>query len=114
LLFFVIHFVVTFLAVLAALLMLALLSFAKLSFALLSFAKLSFAKLSFAKLSFACLGRGSIRLSALTGSIRALSHCHTTWHHPFVVFSAVLLFAFNQSRNNHGRSGYKLTSSITH
>jgi hypothetical protein len=99
LLFFVIHFVVTFLAVLAALLMLAL---------------LSFALLSFAKLSFACLGRGSIRLSALTGSIRALSHCHTTWHHPFVVFSAVLLFAFNQSRNNHGCSGYKLTSSITH
>jgi|TARA_B110000914_G_scaffold138596_1_gene121258 hypothetical protein len=99
LLFFVIHFVVTFLAVLAALLMLAL---------------LTFALLSFAKLSFACLGRGSIRLSALTGSIRALSHCHTTWHHPFVVFSAVLLFAFNQSRNNHGRSGYKLTSSITH
>ena len=98
-LFFVIHFVVTFLAVLAALLMLAL---------------LSFALLSFAKLSFALLGRGSIRLSALTGSIRALSHCHTTWHHPFVVFSAVLLFAFNQSRNNHGRSGYKLTSSITH
>jgi hypothetical protein len=104
LLFFVIHFVVTFLAVLAALLMLA----------LLTFALLSFAKLSFAKLSFACLGRGSIRLSALTGSIRALSHCHTTWHHPFVVFSAVLLFAFNQSRNNHGCSGYKLTSSITH
>jgi|TARA_B110000238_G_scaffold157970_1_gene171095 hypothetical protein len=99
LLFFVIHFVVTFLAVLAALLMLAL---------------LTFALLSFAKLSFACLGRGSIRLSALTGSIRALSHCHTTWHHPFVVFSAVLLFAFNQSRNNHGCSGYKLTSSITH
>jgi hypothetical protein len=96
---FVIHFVVTFLAVLAALLMLAL---------------LTFALLSFAKLSFACLGRGSIRLSALTGSIRALSHCHTTWHHPFVVFSAVLLFAFNQSRNNHGCSGYKLTSSITH
>ena len=98
-LFFVIHFVVTFLAVLAALLMLAL---------------LTFALLSFAKLSFALLGRGSIRLSALTGSIRALSHCHTTWHHPFVVFSAVLLFAFNQSRNNHGCSGYKLTSSITH